>query len=416
MVTCLRKWFLFLTIGYTGVLAGGFQLNEHGARGIGMGGAYVARPFDGSAIFINPAGLPFAPRLEYYGGATAIAPRVRFRGAMPENPVPETYLKSRIFFPPHSFLTVSTGTFGFGVGVYTMFGLGTEWPRAWAGRAISEKANLVSFTINPSVGIRLTEYLAVGMGWSYIPANVEIIRTIKTPFSSEDGKPVEPRARMSATGRGSGWNVGALLQLSDIAVGLSYRSASRISFSGDVVFQDVPSSLKSNFQNSSIKTRITTPANIIVGIAYKLTPSLSAGFDFQYSTWSNFDTLTVELEKPLSGQNVIRSTRDYQDAFLLRMGIEYDWSEELTLRLGYIFDKNPVKDGFLEPSLPDADRHDITVGLGYSLTENVRLDVAYMRVIALQRSERGSIPEFSFNGTYNSSAHLLSISARYRIL
>ncbi len=37
--------------------AGGFQLNEHGARGVERGGVCVARPFDVSAIFINPAFL-----------------------------------------------------------------------------------------------------------------------------------------------------------------------------------------------------------------------------------------------------------------------------------------------------------------------------------------------------------------------
>lgn len=415
MVAHIRRFAIAILVAQS-AHAGGFQLNEHGARGVGMGGAYVARPFDGSAIFINPAGLPFVGGLEFYGGATLIAPSVRFRGAYPENPVPETKLKKQLFTPPHSYLTYSHGRFGAGVGVYTMFGLATEWPRGWAGRAISEKAELVSFTVNPSLGFRITDFLCVGVGWSYIPATVEITRTIKTPFSSPTGEPVEPRARITASGRGTGWNAGVLLQFSKLAIGISYRSASKIRFEGDVAFDDVPNSLKSSFQNGSMKTQLTTPANLSIGGAYMLSPGLSVGFDFQYSTWSNYDTLVVELEKPLNGQATIRSTRAYRDVFLLRAGIEYTFDEQVAVRAGYIFDKNPVRDGLLEPSLPDADRHDITVGMSYSLSERLQLDACYMRVIALQRTERNSIPEFNFNGTYNASANLFSLSLRYRIL
>ena len=395
----------------------GFQLNEHGARGIGMGGAYVARPFDGSSIFVNPAGLPFLNGIEFYGGATAIMPSVRFRGAHPDNPVPETRMKNQLFLPPHSYLTYSEGSYGFGVGVYTMFGLGTDWPEGWAGRAISEKAELVSFTINPSVGIRVTDFLSVGAGFSYIPASVEITRTVKTPFSFETGEPVEPRARITASGSGIGWNAGVLLMVSDnLSFGLSYRSKSKISFKGDAKFERVPSSLQSSFSDGPMKTTIVAPANIYAGLAYKPLADISVGVDFQYTTWSTFDTLIVELEKPLNGQSTIKSTRAYRNVFLLRAGVEYQVSDQLALRAGYIFDKNPVKDGYLEPSLPDADRHDITVGFGYSLSENLHIDASYMFVISLQRSETRSIPEFSFNGTYNSIAHLASVSVRYRIL
>ena len=38
--------------------AGGYQLNEHGARAMAMGGASVAQASDGSAIYFNPAVKP----------------------------------------------------------------------------------------------------------------------------------------------------------------------------------------------------------------------------------------------------------------------------------------------------------------------------------------------------------------------
>ena len=38
-------------------LAGGYQVNEHNARAMGMGGAFVAIASDASAVFFNPAGM-----------------------------------------------------------------------------------------------------------------------------------------------------------------------------------------------------------------------------------------------------------------------------------------------------------------------------------------------------------------------
>ncbi|HWP82054.1 MAG TPA: OmpP1/FadL family transporter [Bacteroidota bacterium] len=397
--------------------ASGFQLNEHSARGIGMGGAYVARPFDGSAMFVNPAGLAFVNGLEFYGGATAIAPEVRFRGRYPENPVSEVRMNSQLFLPPHAYLSYRiTEEIAVGLGAFTIFGLGTDWPKGWAGRAIAEKAELSTLNLSATAAAQVTDFLAVGVGFNYIPGSVEITRTAKTPFSDPNGNPVEPRAKVSATGSGMGWSAGVLLKISEeLTLAASYRSNVTMKFKGEATFEEVPASLKSSFPDGPVKTDLKGPANAIIGLAYAIDEGLTVETDFQYTTWSAFDTLIVEFEKPINGETRIRSTREYHNAFLLRLGIEYEMSDVWTLRAGYIFDKNPIKDGYLEPSLPDTDRHDLTLGVGYKVSEVLSIDASYMFVLALQRTETQSIAEYSFNGTYNSVAHLASLSIRYRI-
>ena len=39
------------------LLAGGFQLNEHGAKPLGLGGAFTAIANDASAVYWNVAGM-----------------------------------------------------------------------------------------------------------------------------------------------------------------------------------------------------------------------------------------------------------------------------------------------------------------------------------------------------------------------
>jgi long-chain fatty acid transport protein len=382
-----------------------------------MGGAYVARPFDGSAMFVNPAGLAFLNGVEVYGGVTAVSPRVRFRGQIPDNPVPETKMRAQLFLPPHAYVSYRvTDDVGVGLGAFTLFGLGTDWPKGWAGRAIAEGAELSTVNITATAAAHVTDYLAVGVGFNYLPGSVEITRTAKTPFSDENGNPVEPRARIDGGGSAIGWNAGILLKVSDdLSFGASFRSKVTLKLSGNVTFEEVPASLRSNFPDGPISSELKGPANLIAGSAYRISDRFSVGFDLQYTTWSRFDTLTVQFEKPINGESTIRSTRKYRDAYLLRFGVEYCWDNSWTLRGGYIFDKNPVKDGYLEPSLPDTDRHDLTLGFGYRISEELTIDASYMFVFALQRTEVQSIPEYSFNGTYNSYAHLASVSIRYQI-
>ena len=38
-------------------LGGGFAINEHGTKAVGMGGAFAAQADDPTAIFYNPAGI-----------------------------------------------------------------------------------------------------------------------------------------------------------------------------------------------------------------------------------------------------------------------------------------------------------------------------------------------------------------------
>ena len=200
----------------------------------------------------------------------------------------------------------------------------------------------------------------------------------------------------------------------ELSVGFSYRSSSKLEFNGNAEFQKVPASLKSTFPDGPGRTSITTPATFFVGAACKVLQNLSIEADYQFVGWSSFDQLKFDLDNGINGQKEVAASRNYENTYLLRFGFEYLMGE-LTFRGGYIFDRSPVPDGYVEPSLPDANRHDFTVGLGYRISEQLTIDASYMFVRFAQRTESQSIPEFNFNGTYNSFAHLFSVSVGYAL-
>ena len=58
-----------------------------------------------------------------------------------------------------------------GLGGSTPFGLQTDWPRGWVGRYAGRFSQLQTFNFNPSLTVKLTDWLSIGGG-----ANAEQIR------------------------------------------------------------------------------------------------------------------------------------------------------------------------------------------------------------------------------------------------
>ena len=78
-------------------------------------------------------------------------------------------------FMPHNELS---DNWRFGLGVYTPFGLRTEWPEGSLPAFVSQKADLKTFFLTPSVAYKINPYLSVGGGIDIVWSNVELVRSI----------------------------------------------------------------------------------------------------------------------------------------------------------------------------------------------------------------------------------------------
>ena len=116
--------------------AGGFQLNEHGARAMAMGGAFTAISNDPSAIYFNGAGLTQLSGIHFMLGTTLIAPTFSFRGVSPN--ITEYDAAKQTFLPTHFFATYRYNKdMAFGLGFFSPFGLASKWDPNWVGRYLA---------------------------------------------------------------------------------------------------------------------------------------------------------------------------------------------------------------------------------------------------------------------------------------
>ena len=108
--------------------AAGFGIYEWSARGNALGGAMVGRADDPSTIAYNPAGMVQLEGTQVMAGFTAISPTVDMEGFGIIGSDPFASTVSATWFPPHIYYTRQVNeSHWFGVGLFTRFGLGTEF-------------------------------------------------------------------------------------------------------------------------------------------------------------------------------------------------------------------------------------------------------------------------------------------------
>lgn len=407
---------VMLSVATIVALGAGFQLNEHGARGMAQGGAFAARALDGSAIFFNPAGLGFQKGTSFYAGTTLIATAGKYLNIAGV----ETDQESGTFFPSNAYITHTFDNgLAVGVGFFSPYGLGTTWPADWAGRRLAVDTQLKTFFINPTIAYKFSEQFAIGVGVSYAWSDVSLSYRAPTYASLLPPTPATTDGTAELTGKGNAinFNVGLSYKPTEkLYLGASYRHTTKIDYDGDVKFTNMQA-LQTFFPGGWGKTAITLPSIIFAGIAYDLTPDFTVEGDYQWTGWNSYDALTVELQSgPASPLGVLQkspapSQKNWKNAYMARIGGEYRLSP-LALRAGFIYDTTPQPDSKVEPMLPDANRVEFTVGLGFKITPFFGIDVAYQTIMFENRSVT---PDNGFNGTYDSSANLFALDLSYGI-
>lgn len=402
------------------LFAGGYQVNEHGARAMGMGGAFVGLANDASAVFFNPAGMAYQRGVGVMVGGTFIMPGTSFTSATPVRP--EAKMVSQTFFPPNLYFTYNMEDWTFGLGVFAPYGLGTEWEATWDGRHSAVKTELQALYINPSVAYRINDQWAVGAGFSYITGTATLNRKIRTFSTLAPPTPSATDGEITLDGSGSGFtfNVGVLFKYSDeLSAGVSYRHVAKVKYEGDAKFTNMQA-LTSWFPGGTGSVELPMPSNLQAGFAYKAMPELTVVADLQFVMWSAYDKLTISLpdgpsQAPFGRlQTSSVQLKNWVDSFIYRVGAEYKM-DMLTLRAGFIYDGTPQITPSVEPMLPDANRTEFTLGAGYMIDEMISVDAAYQYISSADRN--GSFSDYlgttllaKYTGNYKSTASLIGFN------
>ncbi len=408
----LLAFFLILS---SQIFAGGFQINEHGARAMAMSGAFTAVANDASAVWFNPAGIVQLDGTQLMVGATAIIPRSTFRGVSPD--ITQYDMQKQTFTPYNFYITKKINSkFAIGLGANNPFGLGTRWDNDWVGRYLALDTEVQTFAFHFVAAYEIAKGLSLSAGVSYAHGTVTIQKaTSLAPFSGDAVIDLEGTANAVA------FNASFLWKASDnLSFGASYKSQYSLDFTGTATSQNPPQ-FNGQIPTGSIDANLTTPAGLTAGVAFKPTNNFLLSFDYQWVGWSSYDKLEVTFNDfKVGGSPFVLSTpRNYSDTYILRLGGEYVLNNKVTLRGGVLYDHSPVADEYAEPTLPDANRFGFNGGIGYNITDNVAIDFAYLYLRVDERTISTSKINYTdgispFNGVYNTYAHLIAVDLSFK--
>jgi len=389
--------------------AAGFGIYEWSARGNALGGAMIARADDPSAVAFNPAGMVQLEGTQMMFGFTAISPTADVTGYdLPAYLMADPFATtvSSTFFPPHFYYTrqISDNQW-FGIGLFTRFGLGTEFDPDWFGRYNSYKAEIMSVSVNPSWAWKINEKFSVGLGVEAMYFGIDLKKKIPNPKAPNPFDPgVALDSELEGDSFGWGWNMGFLYRASDtVKFALTYRSQVEQEVEGDFDLY-LPDGSKVDHKGAG--GQITLPDLLVAGIAFKPTEKLSVEIDAVLTRWSTYDRLTINFDDDTSAT----SPKNWSDTWRYQLGIEYALNENLDLRLGYVIDPSPIPDETVDYIAPTNDRKLYSVGLGYRKGDWT-YDFSYTYLDITPRDIEGRSSDYVFDSRQNNGdAHLFGIS------
>jgi long-chain fatty acid transport protein len=137
------------------------------------------------------------------------------------------------------------------------------------------------------------------------------------------------------------------------------------------------------------------PENYNLGVAFKATPKMTLAFDYQrinYSGISSVNNPSTNFGTQIGSTLGVAGGRGFgwEDINVFKLGVEYEYSQNLTLRGGLNHGDNPIqsRDVTFNIIAPGVVQDHLTLGLTYKTKSGGELTFAYMH--AFEKSVTGS--------------------------
>ena len=389
--------------------AQGFQVNTEGQKQIGMGHTGTGLAQDGAALFFNPGAVAMLSQNYVQAGVSPLM----FKSVFNPAGTTEQYHTADKTAYPFNFYAAwgpNNSRWKIGMAVYTPFGGLTDWGTTWPGKYTAERLNLEAIAFQPTLSIRLTDFMSIGGGFIYNYGKVNLTRAI--PLANGDGQP--GRAELSGNGKGYGWNAGVYFKTeSGVTIGITHPlKDTRLPLIAATPFSMCHHRCKAiSRRPNNFYASIPLPPTTSIGLGYSPCSKWLLAFDANLVSWSVFKSLSFDYTHNTPALQDTHSPRNYQDAVSLRAGAQYKASSNLALRLGGGYISAAAPDGYVTPEVPDAARFYFTGGLGYNITKSLDLDLSFEYEHLLQRTQTNI--ETQLSGTFKANVYIPGISLAY---
>jgi long-chain fatty acid transport protein len=179
---------------------------------------------------------------------------------------------------------------------------------------------------------------------------------------------------------------------------------------GDAHFADVPPAFQTLLHDQGVSHEVVVPSVFTIGAAYEAMPGLTLMANYEFEGWS------IYHEDEFIGDSgfAVSVPRDYNNAHVIRAAGEYArpaFMQQLTLRAGILRSISDQPPETISPSLTDASSWAVSIGAGYNVMPNLRLDVGYQHAFFDTVTAMG---DEAFPGSYDTNVDIFSVGVGWR--
>jgi len=355
-----------------------------------MAGASVAAPVDFGGSYWNPAIISGLPRNEFLLGSQLIIPSIHMAASLPAGAIGGVFPPTNRYGVARSDSGVATNLatgvsfrlsedspMTWGLGVFGLVGASVNYagsqttpiltprqpPNYFGVGPISASSTLLAIMLTGSR--QITDRLAIGGGPVVVTGPAAFSPAFFAPGPADPlGLPTFPAGTNARPFWGAGFQIGMLYNLNDNwNLGFSYKSPiwqERYGFNSS--YPDLAA--------RRIGVQAQVPEIFSWGIAYKGFDRALIDLDLRYFDYKNTD---------LYGTKPIDGGLGWSSIFAAAIGGQYQATDRMTLRAGYLFNTNPIKatNTLFNIQAPGFMQHMLAIGASYKLTDDIVLSLAW---------------------------------------
>lgn len=415
--------------------AGGFAIREQSVSGLGSAYAGVAAGYDLSSMFWNSAGVSVAHTDQAESHASYIIPEGNISGAASFEPLTGGSVPLSTLDPnsgnlpsdalvPAMYLAIPINErVSAGLAINAPFGLTTKPKKNnWAGKFEARTSKVFTANVNPVASYKLTDQLVVAGG-----LQAEYIETkLKSAFPGIGGLagPNPSVAIADASAFDVGYTLGLLWHPTNgTDIGIGFRSSIQHKLKGHLLVADVPA-----LGSAGVSAGLDTPEILTASFRQKMGDRTTLLGTVEWTNWSRLDlvqirstTANAALGAISVGSVVTELPLNWDDGWFFSGGIEYEASEQTTLRAGIAYEESPIQSATQRtPRDPDTNRVWASIGATYKLSDTTSFDLAYSHVFfedgRIDRtSPIGGLGQVHFLGEIEQNVDIVALSIKVKL-
>lgn len=379
---------LALSLSSTSYAAAYSIFGEASGKNAGDYGAGVAAEAnDASTLYFNPAGMVLLDNSELSLNGSLIHVNSKFNGnvdidfnnvnVFSENVVDgENHAKNHIV-PALYYVKKVNDRLAWGIGVFSPFGLETNWGTDNALKYSGTKTRLQIIDVSPAVSAKLTDTLSFGAAFDLQFADVEYNSIVGT---GGDVPPIQDHiSETKGSSVGFAAHAGMIWQVKpNTRIGINYQSQAQHQFYGSSTLEGPFAANGFDTSNSAYTDPVNFPAMTTAGFYHQASSRLGLMASASYVQWSSIKDITLHNLAILGGErSAFTAVQNLKNTWRVVGGAKYQVNDKWLVRGGIGWDQTPINDTDRDIRVPDGNRLGVAVGAHYQYSDKLGIDAGW---------------------------------------